>query len=55
MSTSSIPGYVDGTWTIDPVHSDVSITARHFVVSKVRGHFKEFAGAVATAENPLES
>ncbi|HEX3648490.1 MAG TPA: YceI family protein [Pseudonocardiaceae bacterium] len=51
----AIPGYVAGTWDIDPVHSDVSIVARHFVVSKVRGHFKEFSGAITTAEDPLKS
>jgi polyisoprenoid-binding protein YceI len=51
----SIPGYVAGTWDIDPVHSDVSIVARHFVISKVRGHFKEFSGTVVTGAGPLES
>lgn len=57
MSTSAvaIPGYVTGTWTIDQVHSDISIVARHFMVSKVRGHFKEYSGTIVTAENPLES
>ena len=57
MSTPAvaIPGYVAGTWDIDPVHSDVSIVARHFVVSKVRGHFKEFSGTIVTGDNPLES
>lgn len=57
MSTPAvaIPGYVTGTWTIDPVHSDISIVARHFMVSKVRGHFKEFSGAIVTGDNPLES
>ena len=57
MSTSAvaIPGYVTGTWTIDPVHSDISIVARHFMVSKVRGHFKQYSGTITTAENPLES
>jgi polyisoprenoid-binding protein YceI len=51
----AIPGYVAGTWTIDPVHSDVSFTVRHMVVSKVRGHFDRFSGEIVTAENPLES
>lgn len=57
MSSSAvaIPGYVTGTWTIDPVHSDISIVARHFMVSKVRGHFKEYSGTVVTSENPLDS
>ncbi|HEX7662706.1 MAG TPA: YceI family protein [Pseudonocardiaceae bacterium] len=53
--TIEIPGYVTGTWDIDPVHSDISITARHFAVSKVRGHFKTFSGEVHTAENFLDS
>ncbi|HEX5402521.1 MAG TPA: YceI family protein [Pseudonocardiaceae bacterium] len=57
MSTPAvaIPGYVAGTWSIDTVHSDISIVARHFMLSKVRGHFKEFAGTIVTGENPLES
>lgn len=53
--TVNIPGYLTGTWDIDPIHSDVSITARHLLVSKVRGHFGDFAGTITTAENPLDS
>jgi|SRR6266568_1923512 polyisoprenoid-binding protein YceI len=48
-------GYVAGTWKADLTHSDVSITARHFMVSKVRGHFNDFAATIVTAENPLDS
>jgi polyisoprenoid-binding protein YceI len=54
-TTTEIPGYVAGTWTIDTVHSDVSFTARHMMVSKVRGHFETFSGTVVTGENPLDS
>ena len=36
---AQIPGYIAGTSTIDPVHSDVSFVVRHFSVSKVRGRF----------------
>jgi polyisoprenoid-binding protein YceI len=50
-----IPGYVAGTWAIDPVHSEVSFVARHMMVSKVRGRFDKFEGTFVTAENPLES
>ena len=50
-----IPGYVAGTWDIDPVHTDISFTARHMMVSKVRGHFEKFEGVVTLAENPLDS
>ena len=37
----AIPGYVAGTWTIDPVHSEVGFSVRHMMVSKVRGKFDE--------------
>src|ERR1700733_8993903 len=50
-----IPGYVAGTWTIDPVHSEVSFVVRHMMVSKVRGRFDKFEGTVTTAADPLQS
>lgn len=50
-----IPGYVAGTWSIDPVHSNVDFVVRHMMVSKVRGKFRTFSGTVVTAENPAES
>jgi polyisoprenoid-binding protein YceI len=53
--TTSIPGYVAGTWAIDPVHSTVEFVVRHMMVSKVRGRFRTFSGTIVTAENPLES
>jgi polyisoprenoid-binding protein YceI len=53
--TVSIPGYVAGTWTIDPVHSEVGFAVRHMMVSKVRGKFKTFSGELVTGENPLDS
>jgi polyisoprenoid-binding protein YceI len=53
--TTSIPRYVAGTWSIDPVHSNVEFVARHMLVSKVRGRFRSFSGTIVTAGNPLES
>jgi len=57
MTTAAveIPGYVTGTWTIDPVHSEVSFVVRHMMVSKVRGRFDKFEGAIETAPDPLQS
>jgi polyisoprenoid-binding protein YceI len=57
MSTSTveIPGYITGTWTIDPVHSDVAFTVRHMMVSKVRGHFTRFEGELVLASDPVDS
>jgi polyisoprenoid-binding protein YceI len=50
-----IPGYVAGTWAIDPVHSEVSFTVRHMMVSKVRGRFDTFEGTIVTGPDPLSS
>lgn len=50
-----IPGYVAGTWTIDPLHSHVGFTIRHLVVAKVRGRFGTFEGTITTGEDPLDS
>jgi len=45
-----------GTYTIDPVHSAISFTARHAMVTKVRGAFNEFEGtAVLDGSNPANS
>ena len=52
---TQIPGYVAGTWTIDPTHSEVGFTVRHLMVSKVRGRFSRFEGEIVTAEDPLAS
>ncbi|MEJ3657823.1 YceI family protein [Actinomycetes bacterium KLBMP 9759] len=52
MTTATkIPGYIAGTWDIDPVHSDVSFTVRHMMVSKVRGRFGTFSGTIVTGED----
>ncbi|MEO7261952.1 MAG: YceI family protein, partial [Jatrophihabitantaceae bacterium] len=34
---------------------DVSFSVRHMMVSKVKGRFGSFSGALVTAENPAES
>jgi polyisoprenoid-binding protein YceI len=39
---TEIPGYVAGTWDIDPAHSHIGFEARHMFVHKVRGHFEQF-------------
>jgi len=35
-----------GTWTIDPTHTRLGFTARHAMVTKVRGAFTEFEGTL---------
>ena len=34
------------TWTLDPVHSEVSFKVKHLVISSVTGKFKSFEGTV---------
>lgn len=53
--TTSIPGYKAGTWTIDPMHSKVSFSIRHMMISKVKGTFDSFNATFVTAPNPLDS
>ena len=50
-----IPGYIAGTWDLDPVHSSIGFVVRHLMVSKVRGKFTTFEAQIVTAPNPLES
>ena len=54
-TVTNIPGYVAGTWTIDPVHSEVGFSVRHMMVSKVRGKFTTFSGQLITGASPLDS
>ena len=56
MTTATAPpGYLTGTWDIDPIHSEVSFVVRHMVVSKVRGRFDKFEGVIVTADDPASS
>jgi polyisoprenoid-binding protein YceI len=52
---TAIPGYQDGTWTIDQVHSEVGFSVRHMMVSKVRGRFTKFSGEIVTAASLADS
>ena len=54
-SNGTIPGYLTGTWAIDPTHSEVGFSIRHLMVSKVRGRFTTFAGTLVTADDLLAS
>jgi polyisoprenoid-binding protein YceI len=44
-----------GTFHIDPSHTTVGFVARHLMVTKVRGRFSAFDGAVTIAQEPLDS
>jgi polyisoprenoid-binding protein YceI len=44
-----------GTWDIDPVHSSIGFSVRHLMVSKVRGTFGTFSGAIVVAADGTPS
>jgi polyisoprenoid-binding protein YceI len=50
-----LPGYIPGTYKLDPGHSDVAFTVRHMMVSKIRGHFTHVDAEIVLAPNPLDS
>ena len=53
MSQSAVPA--PGIYNVDPSHSTVAFSARHLMVSKVRGRFTDFSGVITIAEQPLDS
>jgi polyisoprenoid-binding protein YceI len=44
-----------GTYELDQAHKVVGFTARHMMVSKVRGVFGEVTATITVAEDPLQS
>ena len=40
-----------GTYSVDPVHSNVGFTVRHLVAAKVRGTFTDFEGTVVIGDS----
>ena len=55
MTATTTSQLTAGTWAIDPVHSSISFSVRHLMVSKVRGKFEKFGGAITVAEDGTPS
>lgn len=53
--TSTRPSIETGTWTLDKAHTKIGFTAKHLMVTKVRGHFDEFDATVEIADELTES
>jgi polyisoprenoid-binding protein YceI len=49
----SIP--VAGTYVIDPTHTTIGFVARHLMVTKVRGAFREYAGTITIGQDVASS
>lgn len=44
------------SWQIDSAHTHITFTARHMMISKVRGNFEQFSGSVNfDAANPTQT
>jgi len=54
-AAASTTGLSAGTWAIDPVHSSIGFWVRHLMVSKVRGTFERFSGAITVADDGTPS
>ena len=53
---TTTPATLTGNYTVDPVHSRIGFSARHMMVSKVRGQFTEYSGSgYFDAEDPSKS
>jgi polyisoprenoid-binding protein YceI len=44
-----------GSYQIDPAHTRIGFTARHAMVTKVRGTFGDFRGSATIGEDPARS
>ncbi|HEV7980546.1 YceI family protein [Amycolatopsis sp.] len=54
VAETTIPGWIAGTWTVDPTHSVVGFSVRH-LMSKVRGRFTDFTVQIVTTDDPARS
>ena len=52
---ASIDDITPGTWTIDESHTTVGFTARHLMITKVRGRFGKVEGAATIEQDRLQS
>jgi polyisoprenoid-binding protein YceI len=54
-TTTAGAALIHGTWAIDPAHSSIGFSVRHLMVSKVRGQFETFSGAITVAPDGTPS
>lgn len=55
--TATLPTTQDlaGTWAIDGAHSSAEFSAKHMMISTVRGRFDDFSGTVTLDQDPSKS
>lgn len=52
LSDTALPE--PGRWTVDPIHSTITVTARHLGLASIRGRFNEFSAEIDIAR-PVEA
>jgi polyisoprenoid-binding protein YceI len=52
---AGITDLTPGLWNVDASHSEVSFSARHLMIAKVRGRFSKFNGTITVGDDPLGS
>ena len=57
VETATLPSTQDlaGTWVNDPAHGSAEFSAKHMMISTVRGRFDDFTAAIQLAEDPSRS
>ena len=56
LASTASPAGISGDYVLDPAHTRIGFSARHAMVTKVRGAFHEFEGiAHVDADNPADS
>jgi len=55
LAATSAAQAQERAWSVDPAHSRVDFSARHLMITKVPGYFREFSGTVvADADGRLQ-
>ena len=54
-TTPITPTLTAGTWTVEPMHSEVGFSVRHLGLSKVRGRFNSFSGTLTIGDDATAS
>lgn len=55
MTAASTLNLATGTWNLDTAHTAVGFSVRHMMVSKVKGTFQKFEGAITVADEIEDS
>ncbi len=53
--TTTLPRIETGSWVLEDQHTKIGFVAKHLMVTRVRGHFADFEGTVAIADDLNDS